>query len=426
MKIAFVNHPTRVYKPPPEGGSVDIWIHEVARRLAKSCSVVVYSPRGSLLESELCDGVEYRRVPDSGWIERAVQHIQRVKGGWRMTRRLQAGFCDFRSPLYYVGYGLGVAIDLRTQDCDVVNIMNLSQFAPIIHALNPQVRLVLHMRSLWLTAQEPRVIERRLRSVDTIISTSEFVARHTGEALPGLTQRCWTLYNGVDVERFGPNPVRRADGAGAPRILFATRVSPEKGLHVLMDAFALVVRRFPLATLQIAGPPEQFALDLLPTICGPAEVLQLASFYNGKSYLECLKERAADLQLEKSIAFLGLLPHEDLARHYQEADVFVFPSLAKETFGMPVAEAMASGLPVVASRVGGVPELVEHDKTGLLVEPNNPTVLANAILHLLENRNLRLSMGQAARERALALFSCDRVVDALVQHYECICGASKN
>lgn len=343
-----------------------------------------------------------------------------------MTWRLGTGFRDFRSPLYYIGYGLGVAMDLRSQDCDVVNVMNLSQFAPVIRALNPEVRLVLHMRSLWLTAQEPRVIERRLRSVDTVISSSEFVARQIREALPGLSRRCWTLYNGVDVERFGPNPVRRADSAGEPRILFATRVSPEKGLHVLIDAFALVVRRFPLATLQIAGPPEQFALDLLPTICGPTEVLQLASFYNGKTYIERLKERAADLQLDKSVAFLGLLPHEELARHYQDADVFVFPSLAKETFGMPVAEAMAAGLPVVASRVGGVPELVEHDKTGLLVEPNNPTALASAILHLLENRNLRLSMGQAAREHALALFSCDRVVDVLVQHYKSICRAPKN
>jgi len=100
--------------------------------------------------------------------------------------------------------------------------------------------------------------------------------------------------------------------------------------------------------------------------------------------------------------------------------VFVQPSFS-EAFGMPVAEAMASGLPVVAARVGGIPEAVVNGKTGLLVESGDATALAEAILRLFEDEDLRKSMGKAAHKRAVNTFSWDQIVENLLRQYKNIC-----
>jgi glycosyltransferase involved in cell wall biosynthesis len=104
--------------------------------------------------------------------------------------------------------------------------------------------------------------------------------------------------------------------------------------------------------------------------------------------------------------------HEKLAEYYRSADVFVFPSIWDEPFGIPVIEAMAAGLPVVATRVGGVVETVEDGKTGFLVPPADSHALAEAISALVQDRALRERLGAAGRERALELFSFDSAAAA--------------
>ncbi|HVB34905.1 MAG TPA: glycosyltransferase family 4 protein [Patescibacteria group bacterium] len=417
MKIAFINHPICNFVPPPQEGSLEIWVHEVARRLARSCEVVVYSSRGSLPREEWCEGVQYRRISDPSRAERVIRSIQRLKGGWRATRGLRQGMYDYRSRLYYFGYSYGVAIDLLSQHCDVAHVMNLSQFVPILHALNPRLKIGLHMECEWLTRLDRSMIEKRLKNADRIIGCSDFVTNQIRDAFPRFGSRCLTVYNGVNEEDFVPNRSQRAGEDGVRRILFVGRVSPEKGLHVLLDAFAMVVKRYPQARLQIIGPPAQFPFDLLPTACSAAETSRLAPFYDGKGYVFHLKEQIASLKLAQAVTFVGRLSQRSLAPSYQQTDVFVFPSVWNETFGMPLTEAMSSGVPVVATRVGGIPEVVEDGKTGLLVEPNDPSALAEAILRLLDNEDLRLSMGEAARRRAIELFSWDKVAQDLLNVY---------
>lgn len=107
----------------------------------------------------------------------------------------------------------------------------------------------------------------------------------------------------------------------------------------------------------------------------------------------------------KSVSFTGLVQHSELHKHYQNSDVFILPSVCHEAFGMPIIEAMAMELPVIATRSGAFPEIVKEGQTGILVEPGDSDALAEAILILLSDENLRKSMGKSGQQRALEKFS---------------------
>jgi hypothetical protein len=103
---------------------------------------------------------------------------------------------------------------------------------------------------------------------------------------------------------------------------------------------------------------------------------------------------------------------------YQSADVLVLPSIYPEGFGIPIVEAGACGLPAVVTRRGGMPEVVESDKTGIICEPANPGALADEILKLLDDEPLRRSMGRAALARVSRLFTWEKIADSLFERYE--------
>jgi len=209
----------------------------------------------------------------------------------------------------------------------------------------------------------------------------------------------------------------------AKRLLFVGRVSPEKGLHVLLDAFQKVIERYPRTRLEIVGPASLVSIELLVTLSDDPKVADLASFYSG-SYFSHLRDKLPS-GVAPQVCFTGSVPYSQLTNHYRNGDVYVQPSFS-EAFGMPVAEAMASGLPVVAARVGGIPEVVVNGKTGLLVESGDATALAEAILRLFEDEDLRKSMAKAGRQRILELFSWERIVESLLRQYKSICKCDGN
>jgi len=409
VRVAFVAHP---FYGSPDSLSTHIWIHEVARRLGGSCSVTVYTGRErTSAAAESRDGVEYRRIPipsDTRWASRLF--------GMPLLWRLK-GSVSFRSSWYYCGHAFQIARDVKARQCDVVHILNLSQFAPIIRALNPKAKIILHMHAEWLTRLDPSSIRRRLRSVDRVISCSDFVTDQIRLAFPEFAGRCATIYNGVEVDRFIPNG-HEIKAGDAKRLLYVGGIAPHKGLHVLLDALPAVLQRLPGVRLDLVGPPSQLPLDWLPTLGNPDEMAKLLPFYDGKQYVLHLKEQIARLKLTDSVLFWGPVSREELVRLYREADLFVFPSLWNELFGMPAAEAMSSGVPVVASRIAGLPEAVEHGKTGLLVDPGSPSRLADAIIRLLEDDHLRQSMGRAGRQRVLERFTWEKIAQDLMGRYE--------
>lgn len=401
MKIAFVPSPLdSVLK-----SSIGICTYQTAVRLASRAEVIVYTSGGSFRpRTEQKDGLSIRRL--SVRPDRLAQKFLNKASSLLKSRRPL-----FSSFFYYPFYALQLALDLRKQDCDIVHIHNFSQFVPLIRALNPRIKIVLHMHCEWLTQLDRKVIEGRLTKTDLVIGCSGHVVKKIKDAFPNAAARCRTVYNGVDPEHFTPRKNGRGNGA---RLLLVGRVSPDKGLHVVIDAFKEISRRFPETRLEIVGPEEIPPLEFIVSDRDEPVAEELAGFYPG-SYLKRLKERITP-DIEKMVSFAGFVPHSGLADYYRKSDILINSSF-HEAFGIPLVEAMSCGLPVVASMAGGIPEVVEDGVTGLLVGPGDAGAVANAVIRLLSNKALMDEMGSAGRSRVLGLFTWDKAADDLYRHY---------
>ncbi len=415
LRVAFVSQPWSRFQPPVrESDSVSLWTYQVAQRLIPRAEVIVYSRRmrGQAF-FEMAEGIECRRFP-------SLHDHQGWKRARRMLRRIGLAEPHVSSPRFHFDYALRVAMDLRKRDCDVVHVHNFSQFVPLIRAACPRARIVLHMHCEWLSQLDPSIVESRLRHADTVLGCSAHLVGlmdRKAAAAFGRVRRS-VLYNGVDVDLLGNVPSLSRRGGFGCTLLFVGRVSPEKGLHVLVDAFRRVVEVHPDARLVVVGPDIATPHEYIVELSDEPHVQALAEFYPG-SYLEALKRRI-DPSLRDRVSFVGEVPHEELSRYYQSADLLVNPSLV-ESFGMSLVEAMASGVPVVATRVGGMKEIVDPEETGLLVGPGDPEELAKALIRLLDDAPLRMEMGRTGRER-VARFSWANIADAAADVYRRLVG----
>lgn len=413
MKIAFVNQPIDAAILPVESGSIAIWTYEVARRLAHSCEVIVYARKSpSQQKVEWDEGVQYRRVSVS--TDRILRGLLKLFSRVDHVKRP-----SFASIWYHLGYALKVANDLRVEQCDIVHIHQFSQFIPIIRALNPKIKIVLHMHGEWLTQLDHKMIEKRLCKANLVLGCSEYITEVIRRTFPERAKSCKTIFNGADVHHFVSSNDREPKIKKTKNLLFVGRVSPEKGVHVLLDAFKNVLGHHPDAHLKIVGPQVSAPLEFILPFNKDSKFKDLASLYSG-SYRSRLRDQLPS-NLASQVSFIGNVPHSQLINYCQDADVFIFPLVWDEPFGIPIVEAMATGVPVIATRVGGITEIVEEGKTGLLVERGEVTALADAILSLLSDKAGRKSMGKAGRQRAIELFSWERIVENLLSQYKNSC-----
>jgi glycosyltransferase involved in cell wall biosynthesis len=322
--------------------------------------------------------------------------------------------------LYYLKYALQVARDLRSEKCDVVHIQNFSQFATVIREFNPKIKIVLNMHCEWLTQLDQAMIESRLREIDLVIGCSEYITEKIRRRFPHFAERCQTVFDGVDINHFVSKNRRSASQKnGIKQLLFVGRVSPEKGVHVLLDAFQKVIENYPQAQLKIVGGHGSLPIQFEAALSDDPKLSELASFYDGNYFAHLQSKLSADMA--SHVSFAGSIPHRQLVSLYQNADMLILPTVYGEAFGMPIIEAMAMEVPVVATKCGGIPEIVVDGKTGLLVEGGDSTALAQAILRLLSDEDLRKSMGKAARKRAVELCAWEKIVANLLNYYKKIC-----
>jgi glycogen(starch) synthase len=176
-----------------------------------------------------------------------------------------------------------------------------------------------------------------------------------------------------------------------PRILFAGRLVRDKGLDVALEALALLRGRFPELKMDIAG--------------------------RGKDR-ESLEALAQSLGLEKVVRFLGQVEAEQMGNLYAQSSLVLVPSRWREPFGLVALEAAYHGKPVIASSVGGLAEIVLHEKTGLLVGKEDPAALAGAIASLWENPQALRQMGEEAQRRAEDDFSFHQLVSSYMTLYQ--------
>jgi glycosyltransferase involved in cell wall biosynthesis len=133
---------------------------------------------------------------------------------------------------------------------------------------------------------------------------------------------------------------------------------------------------------------------------------------------EELHHLGRELGIGEQVLFSGYIANRELPSYYSFADLAVFPSLADETFGMGICEAMACGRAVLSTRVGGIPELVSDGETGVLVEPRNWAELGDRMDRLLSDPSLRSHLGKKALDRARSCFTWEKVADRLQVVYQ--------
>lgn len=195
--------------------------------------------------------------------------------------------------------------------------------------------------------------------------------------------RVHIVHCGVEPDRLRP---KTHQGPGV-QLIFVGRVVEQKGLAELFQAMATLLPDHPDLALTVVGD-------------GPDR--------------EVLERRAADTGLANQVRFVGSRSQDEVSQLLSDADIFVLPSYAE---GVPVVvmEALGTGLPVVASFVGGMPELVEDDVTGYLVRPGDPALLADRIGRLIADPELRQRLGHAGRDKVLAEFDSDAEAARLAQ-----------
>lgn len=234
----------------------------------------------------------------------------------------------------------------------------------------------------WLPLLAQRALLARWRGVfGAVIANSEATRR---QLLAGGWPVTSVLPNGT------PEQPPRPPLAGPPVVAYAGRLVPEKGVEVLLRAFAQVRAALPAAQLLVLGDgPQRAALEAL----------------------------AAQLGLGAAVTFRGYVPPEATEALLAGAWVQAVPSVWAEPFGMVAIEAMMRGTAVVASRSGGLAETVRDGHTGRLVPPGDVNAWAAALLPLLQSPALAEQWGAAGRERALADYGMDRQVDRLLTIY---------
>jgi glycosyltransferase involved in cell wall biosynthesis len=423
MRAAVVAQPWESYRPPAEGGSLQIWTYQVTRRLTGQCDFIVYS-RGQKKEVRQIGGIEYRYVPTrvAFKLQNKLSNVRwLLMGHKKRIRRPQ-----FSRSFSYLRYAIAVARDLRKRKCDVVHILNFSQFAPVIRRFNPDIKIILNMQCEWLSQLDPNMIRRRLQHVDMIIGCSNHITSKIQAALPEFANRCRTVYNGVtlDPDMLSGKTVLKERGEGVVRLLFVGRVSPEKGVHVAVDAMALLVKKYPNVRFDIVGPVGIAPFDYLVALSDEPKVRALSRFYNhvspGRNYTAQMKA-VIEPDLTNVVSLVGNVPHSKLREYYEKADVYVAASLS-DAFPLPVVEAMGYGLPVVGSAIGGIPEAVEDGVTGLLVPSDDPEALAAALGRVVESEQLRQQMGAAGRKRAFETFLYDKIAADTLECYREVVG----
>lgn len=214
-----------------------------------------------------------------------------------------------------------------------------------------------------------------LKNANVVISLTEDMK---GEIQRICNRDVWVIPNGIDLQRFQNLPTKesirsrlRLDN-DEKIILFVGTLRPVEGVKYLIEAMNIIKQQNTTARLMLVGDGEE------------------------RQGLEGLVK---ELKLGGCVTFVGKVPNERVPAYMAAADIFVLPTLS-ESFGIVNLEAMAAGLPVVASRVGGLPEIIEEGENGFLVEPKKPEQIADRVLMLLSDAGLRQNMAQSNRNKA--------------------------
>jgi glycosyltransferase involved in cell wall biosynthesis len=413
-RIAIVGEPWDIVGPDI-GTAISIVSSELARCLVPNWQVLIYGRRrhGEKRHEISPEAVEFKRLAVWRKPQKIIEVILGILSCWTSRDFSRYIFSYFYHFVYFVRVGLSI----RASKTDVVLVINLVQGAAILKFFNPSATVCLRMGTEWLTQFATARIGRRLRTVDLIIGVSDYITEGIKTCFPEVASRCHTVRNGVDTLRFCPLPGAPPQNEDPQRLLFLARVSPEKGAHVLIQAFKILAESRPALRLDIAGhageilPYVYLAPDLDDRAIGSlqqfygkrlSDMIRRQLIFRKQSYLDDLAVEAAG---DERIVFHGSVSQTETIGLYQRAAMLVYPSVYNEPSGNATIEAAACGLPVISTYSGGIPEYVEDGRTGLLAARGDAWELARAISRVLDDSALARAMGEAGRQRVLERFT---------------------
>ncbi|WP_019122739.1 glycosyltransferase family 4 protein [Brevibacillus massiliensis] len=325
------------------GGSVEISIYETAKRVAERHDVTIISRKS-------------KHYPNS------------TKDGNLTIKRIES------EP----GYLSGVIQYIKTRQFDCIQVENRPQYIPVLRSFFPRQTLILVLHSLTFMTTLPKK-ERRdvIKKATVVICNSHFIRKHYAKEFPRYSKKIINIHLGVDLSRFrAPNllekeiALARYSLTNSYNILYTGRIIPKKGVHVLVEATGIVKQKIPSVRLILVGR------------CS-------------KPYKQFLKQTAKKSGVD--IRFLGKVSPADIHQIYWLGDCFVCPTQFKEAFGLVNVEAMASGLPVVASKRGGIPEIINPQNGILVRDYTNPQEFAKAIEKLILTPSLADTLAAEAQ-----------------------------
>ncbi len=387
MRILILN-----YEYPPLGGGAAVATAALAQGLAE---------RGVRVDV-VTAGAETTGQSRAPWLpaesfEEGRLTLYRVRS--RRTGVHQAGMADAAS---YLAAALPLIRKLmRGHRYDAVHVFFSLPTGALLPLLDLRgIPVVVSLRGSDVPGYDPhnrplQLVHRLLapltrwiwRRADQVVAVCDDLGQLALRTCPDLSYS--VVPNGVDLTLFHP-PAGAAREAGRLRCLAVARLIERKGLGDLIRALALLER-------------GRFDLEVVGS--GPDEHL--------------LRGLAAQLGVAREVHFLGALDRSQVALRYREADLFTLPSSA-EAFGNVFAEALASGLPIVGSSIGGIPDLVEHGTNGLLVRPGDVNALAGAIRYLADDPDLRRQMAVRNRAKAETALEWAQVTRRYLSTYEAI------
>lgn len=284
--------------------------------------------------------------------------------------------------------GLGIHFQRRSRVPTVVRLHTSSAETQAIDEL-PSTRLLrCDVYREYLQAHQAKLLVTHSRAHQETMS----------KELNIPAERITLIPHGVEVF---PEYVRPPRTDGPPKLVFLGRLEKRKGTLELLQAMPRILEKHPGTTLTLIGSDRPH--------CPPGR--DGAS----RTHAQWLTDEMPAAVRER-IHLAGRLPQDKVDRHLQTADVFVAPS-RYESFGLIYPEAMRWGIPVIGCRVGGVPEIIDDGVTGLLVEPNSPDAIADAMVRLLDSPTLRDQLGTAGRTAVESRFSAALMARRVVEVY---------
>jgi len=388
MRIAVISN---LYPPRVQGGYELACADIVERLRARGHEVRVLTGRTADGKATR-DGEVWRELDVE--LELGVNPTpplrQRVRGRWftyhnlRVTREFIA---DYQPDVVYVW-----------------NLLFAAPLAILLGAASTRRPLVAHLMDYWLPQTynlkpAPYITRgRRIKQLlgqlidryvhfEALLATSDrLTGLHVAAGFPA--NRFTTVRHGLDLSRIQVVEPRPTDQQPI-RILYAGQVIRGKGVDLILEALGILL-------LDPALPP--FCLDIIGK--GPSD------------YRDELDRQAESLEISNRVRFLGYVERVDLLNRYAQYDIFVFPTHPLEPGGIVVQEAMAAGLAVITSNVGGQSEAITNEHDGILVKAR-PLAIARALRRLVADPNLRARLQVNARETALAKMSIEQCVDAI-------------